>query len=64
MTVKEVSKALGLRVRTIRAWIDEGKLPARKVGRCLIIPAEAVYSKEVQERADKGRKHPRRTYQG
>lgn len=64
MTVRETAELLGLKVRTIRQWISKGKLPCKKVGRCLIIPDDIVYSKEVQERADESREHSRRIKDG
>lgn len=64
MTIKDVSDVLGLKVRTIRKWVGTGKIEAVKAGRRWEIPESAVYSKEVQERADKGREHSRRVKEG
>ena len=60
MTVIQASKVLGLKVRTIREWISTGRLPASKIGNKLIIPDDVIFSKEVQDRANKGREHSRR----
>ena len=57
MTVREVADELGLQVRTIRAWIEWGIIDAQKVGGRLVISRENIMSREVQERADKARKH-------
>ena len=64
MTVRQAADYFGLKVRTIREWISTGRLPANKVGRSLIIPDDVIFSKEVQERADKGREHSRRIKEG
>jgi excisionase family DNA binding protein len=64
MTVKEASKVLGLKVRTIRQWITEGKLKAEKQGCYWSIPEEEVFKKEVQENANKAREHSRRIKEG
>jgi excisionase family DNA binding protein len=60
MTIKEAAEILGLKVRTIREWITTGRIYAVKVGCRWMIPEEEIYSKEVQERANKGREHSRR----
>lgn len=41
-TPKEVATWLKVSERTVRRWIEEGKLPARRFGRQLRIPAEAL----------------------
>ena len=64
MTVRETSKALGLKVRTVREWISTGRLPATKVGKAYVIDESVVYSEEVQERASKGREHSKRIEAG
>ena len=64
MTIKEAAEALGLKVRTIREWIKIGRIQAKKVGCKWIIPEDAILSKEVQERANKGRQHSRRIKEG
>ena len=60
MTIKETAQALGLKVRTIREWIKTGRIHAEKIGCRWIIPDEEINSKEVQDRANKGREHSRR----
>ena len=64
VTIKETAKILGLKVRTIREWIKKGKINAGKIGNKWIIPYDVIYSKEVQERANKGREHSRRIKEG
>ena len=64
MTIREVAEILGLKVRTIREWIKTGKIEAGKIGNRWFIPYEAIYSEEVQERANKGREHSRRIKAG
>jgi excisionase family DNA binding protein len=41
-TVKEASKALGVKETTIRSWISEQKLIAIQSGKILLIPAESL----------------------
>lgn len=60
MTVRQTANALGLKVRTIREWIKTGRLPAYKVGKYWMVSEQTVMSKEVQDRANKGREHSRR----
>lgn len=60
MTVKEAAKELGLKVRTVRQWIADGKLVAEKHGWYWFISEQEVYDKGVQRNAHKGRKHSRR----
>ena len=58
MTVRQAAFILGLKVRTIREWIRKGKLRAEKgTDGVWRIPEEEIYREEVQERADKARKH-------
>ena len=64
MTIRQTSDVLGLKVRTIREWIKTGRLDAMKRGNRWHVLDEIVYSKEVQERADKGREHSRRIKEG
>lgn len=56
MTIRQASKILGLKVRTIRAWIKSGKLKAEKRKDNMWYITEDIMSEEVQKRADKGRK--------
>ena len=42
MSVREAASFLKVTPRTVRDWISHGKLPASKVGRFYIIPAEEV----------------------
>jgi excisionase family DNA binding protein len=64
MTIIEASEVLGLKVRTIREWVKLVKIKAKKVGKEWIISDEVVYSREVMERANKGREHSRRIEKG
>ena len=64
MTVKEVSKELGLKVRTVRQWLADGKLKAEKRGWYWYIPEEEIKKQEVRENADKAREHSRRIKKG
>lgn len=64
MTIRQVADALGLKVRTIREWIRTGRLPAEKKGKAWYIEESIVHSKEVADRADKGREHSRRIKEG
>ena len=64
MTVRETAVALGMKYRTIREWIKTGRLPAEKRGKQWYIADEIVYSKEVRERANKGREHSKRIKEG
>jgi excisionase family DNA binding protein len=41
-TVPEVASALKVDERTIRAWIESGKIKAIRVGRHYRIPANAI----------------------
>jgi excisionase family DNA binding protein len=41
-TPKEAAALLKVSERTVRRWIEEGKLPAWRFGRQLRIPAEAL----------------------
>lgn len=65
MTIRQVAIALGLKVRTIREWIKTGRLEATKLsdGHWYIDEA-LIETKEVKERADKGREHSRRIKEG
>ena len=61
MTIRQAAFLLGLKPRTIREWIRNGKLRAEKgADNIWRIPEEEIYRQEVQERADKARKHTRR----
>jgi excisionase family DNA binding protein len=60
MTIKETAEILGLKVRTIREWIRTGRLQAGKIGGRWYIGYDVIMSREVQERANKGREHSRR----
>lgn len=59
MTIVQVAKSLGLKVRTIRQWVIDGKLQAEKVSGKWIVTTD-IDSEEVQELADKARKHSER----
>lgn len=59
MTIVQVAKSLGLKVRTIRQWVIDGKLQAKKVSGKWIVTTD-IDSEEVQELADKARKHSER----
>lgn len=63
MTIRQASKALGLKTRTIREWIKTGRLKAEKTGKMWNI-TEDIMTEEVQERANKGREHSRRIKAG
>lgn len=41
-TIREAAVDLGVKVRTIRAWISEGKIKAYKRGSLWLIPADEV----------------------
>ena len=64
MTIKDTAVALGLKVRTIRSWIKKGILQAEKRDRVWWINPDVVYSKEVLNRANKGREHSRKIKEG
>lgn len=59
MTIVQVAKSLGLKVRTIRQWVIDGKLQAKKVSGKWIVTTD-IDNEEVQELADKARKHSER----
>ncbi len=42
MTVSDVARACGVTERTVRRWLREGRLPARRVGGRVRIPERAV----------------------
>ena len=42
LTLKEVAKIFGVHWRTIRRWIDEGKIKAVHIGRTFRIEQEEV----------------------
>lgn len=68
LSTAEAAASLGVSVRRVRQLIDEGKLPARQVGRDYVIEAPAlegvqVYGKpgrppkaQTEKAAKKGRK--------
>lgn len=64
MTIRETASILGLKVRTIRKWIDVGYIKAEKRGKCWYISEKEINSEEVQNRADKSREHSRRIKEG
>lgn len=66
LTIRQVAKLLGIKVRTIREWIKKNKIKAVKIGndRTWYIPKEEVYRKEVRENAIKGREHSKRIKAG
>lgn len=49
MTIREASKALGIKVRTVREWIRTGRLRAEKHGKQWVILAD-IDSDEIQAR--------------
>ena len=61
MTVRQVADALGMKVRTIRGWVVLGVLEGEKKGKCWEIPESEIERTEVVERANKGRRHSKRT---
>ena len=64
MTLRQVSKVLGIKVRTIRSWVKKGKIKAVKVRNHWEIPEDEIYNEEVLKRADKGREHSKRIKEG
>ena len=64
LTIRQVAKLLGIKVRTIREWIKKGKIKAVKNGNEWYIPKEEIYRKEVRENAIKGREHSKRIKAG
>ncbi|MDW8080238.1 MAG: helix-turn-helix domain-containing protein [Thermoguttaceae bacterium] len=40
---REVCRLLGVSLRTVHSWIRTGKLPAKKVGRVVLVPVEALH---------------------
>lgn len=65
MTIKEAAAALGLKVRTIRKWVNLGYLPAQKMSdNSYYIPDSAVKRGAVVDRANKSREHSRRIKAG
>lgn len=64
MTVRETADILGLKVRTIRKWIDVGHIKAEKLGKCWDISEKEINSEEVQRRANESREHSRRIKEG
>lgn len=54
LTIKELAKRWGLDPKTVRAGIEEGHLPAFRIGRRVLIPRAAV------ERLEQGRGLPER----
>jgi len=42
LTVTEVAARLSVDRNTVAAWVKSGRLPGRKEGRCVLIPAAAV----------------------
>ena len=43
LTVAEVAELLKLNQQTVRNWIDQGSLPAVRVGRSFRVPEQAVH---------------------
>lgn len=39
---EELSDLIGVGTTTIRGWIRAGDLPAVRIGRCVLIPSDAV----------------------
>lgn len=66
LTIRQVAKLLGIKVRTIREWIRKGKIKAVKIGndRTWYIPKEEVKRKEVLDNAKSGREHSKRIKAG
>ncbi len=43
ITVKEAAEAWGVAPRTVRSWIERGKLPeAQRIGRDWLVPSDAA----------------------
>ena len=49
MTIREASKVLGIKVRTVREWIRTGRIQAEKRGKQWYVTAD-IDSDEVQAR--------------
>lgn len=64
LMLKDVAKLLGLKVRTIRKWVDIGVIKAEKEGNYLFVHKREIERAEVLERADKGREHSKRIKAG
>lgn len=61
MTLREASKVLGVKVRTLRLYIRDGRLRAVKGSdNAWHIPEEIVYSKEVAEYVNKTKQYSER----
>ena len=52
LTPREASQALGVSERTIGAWISEGILPSTKIGRCRLLPVDALRQWLVEKVSD------------
>ena len=48
MTLREASAVLGVKVRTIRKWLEEGKIKAVKTGKQWEIPQEEISRKKTE----------------
>lgn len=42
LTIKETAQELGLKERTVRKWLYQGRLPHVKLGRAVRVPQDAV----------------------
>jgi excisionase family DNA binding protein len=52
LTTAEVAAWLKVSVFTVRRWIKQGDLPARKVGRAWRIPREALETRLLNDQDD------------
>jgi len=53
LTPRETGQALGVSERTVNTWISEDILPSTKIGRCRLIPVDAL-RKWLAERVSYG----------